>query len=64
MSLLVLRDPTHRAVDSVDLGAIGTSLGPATGVTDEALARQPDGRQTNQSSDFARRRASIGKLNP
>jgi hypothetical protein len=64
MSVLVLRDPTHRAVDSVDLGAIQTSLGPATGLTDEAIARTPDGFQTNQPGDFARHAASIGKWNP
>jgi hypothetical protein len=62
--VLVLRDPAHRAVDSVNLGLIQAALGPATGVADEAIGRTPDGVQTNQPGDFARRAASIGKLNP
>ena len=63
-SVLVLFDETHRAIDSVDLGAIQAALGPATGVGDEAIARTPDGVQTNLPGDFARHAASIGKLNP
>jgi hypothetical protein len=63
-SVLILRDTTNQTVDRVDLGAIRAALGPATGVNDEAVARVPDGIQTNQAGDFKRRAASIGKLNP
>ena len=63
-SVLTLRDTTGQVIDSVNLAAITALAGGATGIGNEALARVPDGLQTNQPSDFQRRPASIGGINP
>ncbi len=63
-SVLTLRDTTGQVIDIVNLAAITALIGPATGAGNEAIARVPDGVQTNQASDFQRRPASIGGINP
>jgi hypothetical protein len=62
-STLILRDTVHSINDQIDLAAIQAVTGFATGVSDEALARIPDGINTRQSSDFKRRPSTIGLIN-
>ncbi len=50
--------------DEVDLAALFTALGSATSVADEAMARVPDGNDTNSVSDFKRTAATINAPNP
>ena len=63
-SIIRLRDTTNAIVDEIDLSAIVALVGPASGVSDEAIARIPDGLDSNSPSDFKRRPASIRKINP
>ncbi|MEQ1868665.1 MAG: papain-like cysteine protease family protein [Vicinamibacterales bacterium] len=63
-SIVKLVDPTLAVVDEIDLGAIHSAVGSATGVGDESLARTPDGFDSNSTSDFVRKPASIGVVNP
>jgi uncharacterized repeat protein (TIGR01451 family) len=63
-SIIRLRDTTNAIVDEIDLSAIAALVGPATGAANEAVARTPDGNDSNSASDFQRRPASIRKLNP
>jgi hypothetical protein len=60
---LSIQDPAGLDMDQIDLGVIRGLVGPATGVNNEALARIPDGIDTDQPSDFGRRTSSIGSTN-
>ena len=63
-SVMTLTDTAGQVVDTVSLTTIIGTLGSATSAANEALARIPDGIQTSQPTDFQRRAASIGRLNP
>jgi len=63
-SIIRLRDTTNAVVDEIDLGAIQAVVGHATGVTDEAVARTPDGFDSGAVTDFTRKPATIRKPNP
>jgi hypothetical protein len=62
-SVIQLRNTVNGVVDEIDLGAISAAVGFATGVNDEAVARQVDAFDTNSASDFTRRPATIRKRN-
>lgn len=75
--LIVLKDETGAIIDQVEIGDDfendgagdgapdgGTSDGNATGINDEAVARQPNAVDTdNDVADFAKRAATIGMSN-
>jgi hypothetical protein len=75
---LVLRDPNGALIDDVEIGDNpeadatgdgapdgGASNGNANSVADEAIARSPNGADTdNDVADFAKASASIGLSNP
>ena len=63
-SVIRLRDTTSAVVDEIDLGAIQAAVGHATGVSDEAVARTPDGFDSGAVTDFTRKPATIRKPNP
>jgi len=60
---ITLRDTTHRTIDTVDLAAIQAAIGFATGLSNEAIARIPDGINTFRITNFQRQPASIGGQN-
>jgi hypothetical protein len=61
---LQLKDLLGVVRDVVDLGSVKTALGPATGITDEAIARSPNGLDTGLITDFEKRAATIRAVNP
>ena len=63
-SILKVVDGRGLNRDVVDLAELFPALGPATGVADEAMARVPDGNDTNSVADFERKAATIGAENP
>jgi uncharacterized repeat protein (TIGR01451 family) len=63
-STVTLRDNLGNVVDVVDLASITAALGPATSVANEAIARHPDGVDSNTVTDFMRGPATIGAPNP
>jgi hypothetical protein len=61
---VTLQDTTGAVVDTIDLPAVLAAIGPASGVANEAVARVPDGAPGTAVTNFARRPASIGGVNP
>ncbi len=75
--LIVLKDETGAIIDQVEIGDDfendgagdgapdgGTSDGNATGINDEAVARFPNGADTdNDANDFSKQAATIGASN-
>lgn len=59
-----LRDTTATLIDSATLGPGGAPDGNASSYMDEAVARRPDGVDTDDSSiDFEKQQATIGSSN-
>jgi hypothetical protein len=63
-SAVKLRDNLGTLVDELNLATVHSLIGFATGVGDEAIARAPDGFDSNNATDFKRRAATIGNRNP
>src|SRR5262249_55236587 len=59
-----LKDSNTFVWDEVDLSALTAALGPPTSLADEAIARVPNGLDTNTIGDFKRRPATINAPNP
>lgn len=65
---IVLKDPTGAIIDQVQIGSggapDGVNDGNATSVDDEAIARVPNGTDTdNDVTDFVQQKATLGSTN-
>jgi hypothetical protein len=62
--LISLKDGDGQVIDQVQLGGGGGPNGNATGPTDEAVARNPNGNDTNVDwADLFHQRATVGRDN-